>query len=319
MDPIMMQLGPLTIRWYGFLIALGVFAGMWWGMKVAEKRGMDVEKLMDMVVWVMLAAIVGARLIYVVTSPSAFFGPNGNPLAAFYIWQGGLSIHGGIIGIILATWIYARIHNLNMWAYLDVMTPAGALGIIGGRLGNFMNGSDTPGRLTGWPVGFTWPEPGTDTFGTVGRFIFGDNLWAYYPGTCSLGSSVSVYDCAAFGGELLRGPVHLTQIYGAIIGLMLVPLLLWAFRRSHTPGFVFWQFMLWYSVLRSVLEEPFRDNPLPWNVYLSEGLIQPGIGIFTMTQLASIPIILVSVYMLLTLKPARTPHAASSKSATRAS
>ena len=302
----MMQLGPLAIRWYGFLIALGVFTGMWWGTKVAERRGLDVEKLLDMVMWVMLAAIVGARLVYVLTSPSAFFGPNGNPLAAFYVWQGGISIHGAILGIILATWIYARIHNLNMWAYLDVMTPAGALGIIGGRLGNFMNGSDTTGRLTGWPIGFTWPEPGTDTFGAVGRFIFGDDLWTHYPGTCSLGSGVSIYDCAALGGELLRGPVHLTQIYGAIIGLILVPILIWAFRRSRTPGFVFWQFMLWYSLLRSVLEEPFRDNPLYWNVYLSEGVNQAGIGLFTLTQLVSIPIILLSVYMLVTLKPAQT-------------
>ena len=297
----MIQLGPLAIRWYGFLIALGVLIAIWWATKAAEERGLDVDKLMDMVVWLVFAGVIGARLVYVATSPSAFFGPNGDPLSALYVWQGGISIHGGILGIVIAVWIYSRIHNLNMWAYLDVMTPAGALGIIGGRLGNFMNGSDTTGRLTGWPIGYTWPEPGTETFGAIGRFIFGDNLWAYYPGTCSLGSSVSVFQCEALGGEILRGPVHLTQIYGVVIGVMLIFVLVWAFRRSRTPGYVFWQFILWYSVLRSVVEEPFRDNPLYWNVYLSEGVNQPGIGLFTLTQLVSIPLILIALYMLLTL------------------
>ncbi|MDZ7705362.1 MAG: prolipoprotein diacylglyceryl transferase [Trueperaceae bacterium] len=303
MDPIMLQLGPLAIRWYGFLIALGVLFGAMWATRAAEARGLDVDKLLDMVFYLVIAGLIGARLIYVLTSPSRFFGENGNPVEALYVWQGGLSIHGGLLGVILATWIYARIYDLNMWAYLDVMTPAGAFGIIGGRLGNFMNGSDTTGRLTSWPIGFTWPEPGTDTFGAVGRFVFGDNLWAGYPGVCSLGSEVSLFRCTAQGGEIIRGPVHLTQFYGAIVGVILVFILIWAFRRSKVPGFVFWQFILWYSLLRSVLEEPFRDNPIFWNVYLADGLNQPGIGVFTLTQLASIPIILIALYILLVMNP----------------
>ncbi len=124
----------------------------------------------------------------------------------------------------------------------------------------------------------------------MGRFIFGDNLWAAAP-------QVIV------NGELARGPVHLTQIYGVFIGIALVFILLWAFRRSRTPGFVWWQFVLWYSVLRSVFEETFRDNPLPWNVLLSEGVDSPGIGLFTLTQLVSVVLVLVALYMLLTLNP----------------
>jgi phosphatidylglycerol---prolipoprotein diacylglyceryl transferase len=290
MDPIMIQLGPLALRWYGFLIALGVLLGSQWALHEAKKRDLDTEKLLDMTLWLVIAGLVGARLVYVLTSPAAYFGPGGNPLSAFAIWQGGGSIHGGILGIVIAVWIYSRVHNLNMWAYLDVLTPVGALGVIGGRIGNFMNGTDTTGRVTGWPIGFTWPEPGTPTFGALGRFIFGDNLWAAAP-------QVLV------NGELARGPVHLTQLYGVLIGVALVFILLWAFRRSRTPGFVWWQFVLWYSVLRSVFEETFRDNPLPWNLYLSEGIDAPGIGIFTLTQLVSIPLVLVALYMILTLEP----------------
>ena len=256
-----------------------------------------------MTLWLVIAGLIGARLVYVLTSPSAYFGPGGNPLNAFAIWQGGGSIHGGVLGIFIAVWLYSRVNNLNMWSYLDVLTPVGALGVIGGRIGNFMNGSDTTGRLTGWPIGYTWPEPGTDTFGAFGRFVFGDNLWTAYPGTCSLGSGVSLSQCAAQGGEILRGPVHLTQMYGVVIGFMLVGILWWAFRRSRTPGFVWWQFILWYSILRSVLEETFRDNPLFWNVYLSEGVNAPGIGLFTLTQLVSIPLVLIALYFLLTLNP----------------
>ena len=300
MDPVMLQLGPLAIRWYGLLIALGVLLGGSWAVQEAKKRGLDEEALLDAAPWLMVGGLIGARLVYVLTSPSAFFGPGGSPLDAFKIWQGGISIHGGILGIVIGMWIYSRLRGLDMWAYLDVMTPVGAFGIIGGRIGNIMNGSDTTGRLTGWPVGVTWPEPGTDTLGVFGRVIFGDNLWAGYPGTCSLGSSVSVYRCADVGGEVLRGPVHLTQLYGALVGVILIPILIWAFRRSHTPGSVFWQFILWYSVLRSVIEEPFRDNPLYWNVYLSEGVNEPGVGLFTLTQLVSVVLILVAAYLLWT-------------------
>ena len=88
MDPIMIQLGPLAVRWYGFLIALGVLLGISWATREARRRGLDEEKLLDMTVWLVLAGIVGARPIYVLTSPSAFFGPGGNPLDAFKVWQG---------------------------------------------------------------------------------------------------------------------------------------------------------------------------------------------------------------------------------------
>ncbi len=292
MDPILIQLGPLALRWYGLLIALGVLGASYWTLAEAKRRDLDTDKLLDMTLWLVLSGLIGARLVYVLTSPSAYFGPGGNPLDAVAIWQGGGSIHGGVLGIFIAVWIYSRIHGLNMWSYMDVLTPVGALGVIGGRIGNFMNGSDTTGRVTGWPIGFTWPEPGTPTFGAVGRFVFGDNLWAYAP-------QVLV------GGQPAYGPVHLTQIYGVFIGIALVFILLWAFGRSRAPGFVWWQFVLWYSVLRSVFEETFRDNPLFWNVYLSEGINAPGIGLFTLTQLVSIPLILISLYMLLTLEPDR--------------
>lgn len=288
MDPIMLQVGPIAIRWYGFLIALGVLIGSIWATREAERRGLDPEKLLDMAVWLVIAGIIGARLVYVLTSPSAYFGPGGNPLSALYVWQGGISIHGGILGIMLACWLYSRRHNLNMWAYLDIMIPVGALGVIGGRIGNFMNGTDTGGRLTTLPIGFTWPEAGTETFGQLGKIIFGANLWSFAPPMCN-----TVPDGTAC-------VVHNTPLYGVIIGILLIFVCIWALSRSRTPGFAFWQFILWYSVLRSLLEEPFRDNPLTWNVFENTTI---GVGFFTLTQLASVPIILIAIYMLMTMDP----------------
>ncbi len=285
----MLQIGPLAIRWYGFLIAAGVVIGSIWALHAARKRNIDTEKLLDSAVWLVLAGIVGARLVYVLTSPGYFFGPGGNPVDAFKVWQGGISIHGGILGIMVALYFYARAKGMNMWSMLDVLSGIGALGIIGGRIGNFMNGTDTGGRLTDWAIGFTWPEPGTETFGAVGRFIFGDNLWQFAPPVCTT---------VPFGDPCT---VHLTPLYGMLIGVILIFVIGWALNRNRAAGYVFWQFVLWYSVLRSLLEEPFRDNPLFIQAYLNESA---GIGLFTLTQLISLPIIALAIWQILRRGPA---------------
>ncbi len=288
MDPTMLQIGPLALKWYGFLIAMGVLAGTILGLKFAEDRSLDPEKLLDMAVYLVISGIIGARLVYVLTSPSNFFGPNGDFLSVFKVWQGGISIHGGILGVILATWGYSRIHKLNMLAYLDVMVLIGAFGIIGGRIGNIMNGTDTGGRLTDLAIGFNWPAPGTQTFGKFGEIVFGKNLWQFWPPACN--ASIPQGQACS---------VHFTQFYGVIIGVVLVALMYWILKTNKTPGYAFFMFLIWYSVLRAVVEETFRDNPLFWQVYLNNSA---GIGFFTLTQLASIVIILISVYALFTLK-----------------
>ena len=279
----MLNLGPLAIRWYGFLIAAGVVAGSLWAVRAARKRGLDPDTLLDSAVWLVLGGIVGARLVYVLTSPGNFFGAGSNFLDVFKVWEGGISIHGGIIGVMVALHFYARAKGFNMWTALDVLSGVGALGIIGGRIGNFMNGSDTGGRLTDWAIGFNWPEVGTETFGAFGRFVFGDTLWQFGPPICR---TIEV-------GQPCT--VHLTPLYGMLIGVILIFVIGWALNRRREAGYVFWQFVLWYSVLRSLIEEPFRDNPLLPQVYLNDSA---GIGLFTLTQLVSIPIIIVAVWQI---------------------
>lgn len=285
MDPILISIGPLALRWYGVLIALGVVAGTAWTLRAARARGLDGGWLLDVAPWMVAAGIVGARLVYVVTSPSAYFGPGGDPLRAFAVWEGGISIHGGVAGIVLVLAWLARRKGVDVWRYLDVLSPVAAFGIIGGRIGNLMNGTDTGGRLTEWAIGFTWPQPGTATFGAFGRLVFGDPLWQYAPPVCRT---------VPFGEPCV---VHLTPIYGALVGVLLIGVVAWALARVRTPGGVFLHLILWYSVLRGVIEEPFRDNPLFWNVYVDP---VGGVGLFTLTQLVSVPIALVAVYLLWT-------------------
>src|SRR5690606_9744512 len=122
-----------------------------------------------------------------------------------------------------------------------------------------------------------------------------DDMWSAFPGVCADGSYIPLWQC---GGDIVRGPVHFTQLYGVFIGVAVLLITLWALNRTSKLGFAFWQMVLWYSVLRSVFEETFRDNPLMWNVSLADGLDQPGIGLFTVTQVASVAIIAVAVWML---------------------
>jgi len=285
MDPIIVSIGPLALRWYGVLIALGVVLGAVWALRAARARGLDGEWLLDMAPWMVAAGIVGARLVYVITSPSVYFGPGGEPWRALYVWEGGISIHGALVAVVAVLAWRARLKKYDVWGYLDVLTPVAALGIIGGRIGNFMNGTDTGGRLTDWAIGFAWPAPGTPTLGAFGRVLFGEPLWQYAPPVCR---------SVPFGDPCV---VHLTPAYGALVGLLLVGILAWALARSRVPGAVFLHLILWYSVLRSVLEEPFRDNPLAWNLYLDP---VGGVGLLTLTQLASVPIVLIALYFMWT-------------------
>ena len=283
MDPILITIGPLALRWYGVLIALGVVLGAVWGLRAARSRGLDGEWLLDTAPWLVGAGVVGARLVYVITSPAAYFGPGGDPLRALFVWEGGLSIHGAVIGVVLALAWRARRKGYDVWSYLDVLSPVAALAIIGGRIGNFMNGTDTGGRLTAWPIGFTWPEPGTPTLGAFGRAVFGEPLWLYAPPVCR----------TLPPGEPCV--VHLTPAYGALVGLLLVGVVAWALARKRVPGAVFLHLVVWYSVLRSVLEEPFRDNPLMPRVFLDA---EAGIGLLTLTQVVSVPLVLIGLYLL---------------------
>ena len=279
MDPIMFEIGPVRVAWYGFFLTLAILAGFEIGKRLLVAWGYDPDDFERATFWAVVWGVVGARVGYVLTSPGDFVA---DPIKIFYIWLGGLSIHGAIVGGLLVYLYFQRRYGFPAQAYMDVAVPGVGLGIIAGRLGNYMNGSDTIGRLTSWPIGFTWPEN------------------SFFPYICkATGELANANNCAS---ELVKGPVHLTQMYGALIGVILLIMAYFWFRQNKPHGYVFWQGLLWYSVLRFVIEEPFRLNPLWLPIYENNTI---GLGLFTATQIVSIPLIVWAVVVLLRMKGTR--------------
>lgn len=271
MQPGSIHLGPLSISWHGILIVLAIFVGIEIAKRLLRRWGQDPQGFEQAVFWALIGGVIGARLLYVMTSPQAFIA---NPMNILEVWRGGLSFHGGMIGGLLAFWYYHKRHGLPFYPYLEAALPGVALGIIGGRIGNFLSAWDSAGRLTTLPIGYTFP-PGSG-----------------FPGICT-----STFDLAfgACAGAVVLGPVHLTQIYGAAIGLVLLGAVWFWLRPGRPYGYAFWQFVLWYSLLRWVFEEPFRLNPLWVKVYQNTGL---GVGLLTATQIFTLPLIGLAIWML---------------------
>jgi phosphatidylglycerol---prolipoprotein diacylglyceryl transferase len=158
-DPIAFQLGPLKVHWYGITYLVG-FLGFWWlGLVRARQPGSPVrpEQIGDMLFYGVLGVILGGRIGYILFyNLSAFLE---NPLIIFQIWEGGMSFHGGLIGVIIAAWIYSRRHDVGFVRLCDFVAPMVPVGLGAGRIGNFING-ELWGAPTTLPWGMVFPDAG---------------------------------------------------------------------------------------------------------------------------------------------------------------
>ncbi|MEL6352704.1 MAG: prolipoprotein diacylglyceryl transferase [Cyanobacteria bacterium J06627_28] len=145
--PEIFSIGPFTLRWYGLLIASAVLIGVVLSQYLAKKRGVDPEKVGDMVIWLVIAAIPCARLYYVLFEWESYAGRPGDIIA---IWNGGIAIHGAVIGGTVAAIIFGRINRLSFWQLSDLIAPSLILGQAIGRWGNFFN-SEAFGAPTDLP------------------------------------------------------------------------------------------------------------------------------------------------------------------------
>jgi phosphatidylglycerol:prolipoprotein diacylglycerol transferase len=159
-DPVAIALGPLAIRWYGlmYLVAFGLFFFL--GRHRARKdgwRGINPELIDDLLFLGVVGVIVGGRLGYVLFyKPAEYLA---NPLQIFAVWQGGMSFHGGFLGVLVATWWTARKHKLAFLRLTDFIAPLIPCGLAAGRLGNFING-ELWGRITEAPWGVVFRAAG---------------------------------------------------------------------------------------------------------------------------------------------------------------
>lgn len=145
--PTLIELGPLTIRWYGLLIASAVLIGVSLSQYLAKRRKVNPDLLGDLAIWLVLAAIPSARLYYVLFEWEQYAQ---RPDQIIAIWNGGIAIHGAILGGTLATIIFARIQKISIWQLADLVVPSLILGQAIGRWGNFFN-SEAFGRPTNLP------------------------------------------------------------------------------------------------------------------------------------------------------------------------
>ena len=156
MHPIAFHLGPLTIHWYGVMIALAFLAGLWTATRRARRENISSERIGDVVLWIMVGGILGARTVYVATYWKDEFA--GQPLSEiFMIQHGGLVYYGGFIGATIAGIIYIRWKKLPLWKIADVLAPSIALGNVFGRIGCLLNGC-CYGRVCSLPWAIRFPS-----------------------------------------------------------------------------------------------------------------------------------------------------------------
>ncbi|WP_163536489.1 prolipoprotein diacylglyceryl transferase [Gracilibacillus sp. YIM 98692] len=137
LDPIFLDLGFLTIYWYGVIIASGAFLGLWLATREADRLGIKKDYIVDLVVFAIPIAILAARLYYVIFEWDRYAG---EPWwKVFAVWEGGIAIHGALIGAVLTAIVYTRVRGLSFWQIADIVAPSLILGQAIGRWGNFMN------------------------------------------------------------------------------------------------------------------------------------------------------------------------------------
>ena len=223
--PVLFQLGPVTIHWYGLLVVTGILLGTQVATYLAKRAGENPERIWDMLLVAVACGIIGARIEYVIVKPHwAYF--QDNLAEAFYIWHGGLRIYGAIIGGALGTVIYARFAHVNPLQYMDFAAPGMALGHAIGRWGNFINY-----ELYGPPTTLPW---GLDI---------------------PLEYRVGLYrDLNLYPLDTRFHPVFLYESLWCLLGFILLWWVSSRWRDRLLAGEVFWFTLIWYGVGRFALE-----------------------------------------------------------------
>jgi phosphatidylglycerol:prolipoprotein diacylglycerol transferase len=210
------HIDPITLHTYGVILAIAFLAGLWVSSWQARRAGMDAARITDMAVYVLIAGLIGAKLLLVVVEWKSFLQ---NPRDLLSIFRSGGVFYGGLLGALPVAWWYARKYSLPGWATADVLAPGVALGQAIGRLGCFCAGC-CYGRPTdvGWAVTFR-------------------DLYA----TRQVGTPIDT-------------PLHPTQIYESVACLLIFLGLVWLARRKRWAGQVTLAYVVLYAIVRFVIE-----------------------------------------------------------------
>ena len=150
-DPVAFRIGPVQIYWYGIMYLMGFGAGWWLGRRRAREpwRGWRPEQMGDVMFYLVLGVVLGGRFGYALFYN--FSNSLSDPLSIFKVWEGGMSFHGGLIGVLVAMWLFARHRQTGFFNVADFVAPLVPIGLGAGRVGNFING-----RLWGGETDLPW-------------------------------------------------------------------------------------------------------------------------------------------------------------------
>ena len=219
-DPIIFNLGIISIRWYSLAYVLGIIIGWWYGKKLILNKSSSIEQKFylkhfdDLITYLIISIIVGGRLGYVIFYNIEYF--LNNPIDIFKIWEGGMSFHGALIGIILGTYLFSVQKKIETLFLLDVIACVSPIGIFFGRIANFING-----ELVGKVSSVSWS--------------------VIFPNIDSM-------------------PRHPSQLYEAVLeGLILFLILNIIFlKKKYVIGSCSYLFLIFYGIFR-IISELFRE------------------------------------------------------------
>ncbi len=239
-DPIIFEIGPLAIRWYGLAYVTGILLGWWyarrlvanptlWGGKPAPIRQIDLD---DFLVWAAIGIVLGGRFGYILFYDLARYIEY--PMEIFAVWRGGMSFHGGALGTLVAMVLFARSRGFSAFSLMDVIATVSTFGLFFGRIANFIN-SELWGRVTDVPWAFVFPN----------------------------------------GGDL---PRHPSQLYEAalegVVLFIILRAMIFSAGKLATPGFVAGAWIFFYGVARIIVE--FFRQPDAHIGYLAGGWLTMG-------------------------------------------
>jgi phosphatidylglycerol:prolipoprotein diacylglycerol transferase len=215
-DPVAIALGPVKVHWYGLMYLIG-FAAVWWlGKKRAERpySAIKPEAMEDLVYYGAMGVILGGRMGYILFYNFSQFLDN--PIILFKLWEGGMSFHGGLLGVFIAMWWFAKKNNCTMLELTDHISPLVPIGLGAGRVGNFING-ELWGKSTDVSWGMVFPHAGLlprhpsqlyEAF--LEGFVLFLILWLYTnkqrPVMAPTGLVLFFYGCFRFFVEFFRLP-----------------------------------------------------------------------------------------------------------------
>jgi phosphatidylglycerol:prolipoprotein diacylglycerol transferase len=278
-NPILVQIGPLAVHWYGVGYIVGILFAWWYAKRLAANAKlwpggvvpMKPEDLDDFIVWAAIGVVLGGRTGYVLFYDLARY--IAHPLDIFAVWQGGMSFHGGLLGVILAMTLFSLRRGIRTWSLFDVVAAGVPVGLGLVRVANFIN-AELWGRVTDVPWGV----------------VFCNDRIQQAMGACPAGLI----------------PRHPSQIYEAFLEGIVLFLVLRILTHSRlklkTPRFVGGAFICGYGLSR-IFVEYFREPDQQLGYLL-------GTDWLTMGMILSTPMVLAGIWAMATAKPVAQPRPA---------